>query len=359
MSLSVHIKKKLKNYMLEVELEAEKSCLGLLGASGCGKSMTLKCIAGIEKPDEGRILLNDKVLFDSGKGINLRPQKRKVGYLFQNYALFPRMSVRKNIEMGLSVSGSLKSKEADRLLKQFHLEEVADACPGMISGGQQQRAALARMLAAAPEVLLLDEPFSALDSYLKEYMIQEMKDFLEDYQKTVILVSHSREEIYQMCGKMAVMDQGKIEAMGETAKLFANPRTLQAAKITGCKNLSAAHWIGEHIIYAEDWGINLYVKEKVSREVTHVGIRAHDLVPVYRIPLDNNTKKLQNVMFCKKIRMVEAPFEHYIILENTVPKKRELSPLWWKVPNQIWEQTEKKIPEAIHFPREKIILLHK
>ncbi len=353
MALSVHFKKKLKNYRLEVDLEADESCLGLLGASGCGKSMTLKCIAGIEKPDEGRIVLNDTVLFDSEKRTNLRPQKRKVGYLFQNYALFPTMSIRKNIEMGLKQTGMQKKEEVNRLIRQFHLEEFADAYPGMISGGQQQRAALARMIAASPEVLLLDEPFSALDSYLKEYMIQEMQDFLAQCQKTVIMVSHSREEIYQMCQKMAVMNQGKIEAMGETEKLFLHPQTLQAARITGCKNLSAIEKIDRRRIYATEWGVTLETREEVLDDVTHVGIRAHDLVPIYENPKGIGGQ--ENVMICRKKRIVEAPFEHYIILENTMTK--ETSPLWWKVPNQIWKETGEQVPGGVLLPPDKLILL--
>ena len=171
MALSVHIKKKLKDFELAVDFDMEEGIVGFLGSSGCGKSMTLKCIAGIETPDDGRIVLDDEVLFDKKAGIDLSPQKRKVGYLFQNYALFPHMTVRQNIEAGLEASGKSKQEKKDiveRLLEQFHIKELENSYPVRISGGQQQRAALARMMAAEPKFLLLDEPFSALDTYLKE-----------------------------------------------------------------------------------------------------------------------------------------------------------------------------------------------
>ena len=190
MALSVHIKKKLKDFELAVDFDMDEGIVGFLGSSGCGKSMTLKCIAGIETPDEGRIVLDDEVLFDKKSGINLSPQKRKVGYLFQNYALFPHMTVKQNIEAGLAASGKSKQEKkeiVERLLEQFHIKELENSYPVRISGGQQQRAALARMMAAEPKFLLLDEPFSALDAYLKEKLMQEMMTSLTHFKKRVII----------------------------------------------------------------------------------------------------------------------------------------------------------------------------
>lgn len=190
--------------------------MGFLGASGCGKSMTLKCIAGIETPDEGRIVLNDRVLFDSEKKVNLSPQKRKVGYLFQQYALFPHMTVRQNVEAGLSGSGrtfsSGKEKNAfvERLLEQFHIPELADALPARLSGGQQQRVALVRILASKPQAILLDEPFSALDSSLKLELELELESMLEGFGGTVLWVSHDRSEVERHCRQVAVMESGNV-----------------------------------------------------------------------------------------------------------------------------------------------------
>lgn len=178
MSLFVEIEKQLGNFHLDVRFQAETETLALLGASGCGKSMTLKCIAGIMTPDRGRIVLNGRVLFDSEARIDLPPQQRRVGYLFQNYALFPTMTVEKNILCGIR-SGSKAEKAAalSATLHRFRLEGLEKRYPAQLSGGQQQRVALARILCSQPEVILLDEPFSALDSYLKWDLELKLSDF--------------------------------------------------------------------------------------------------------------------------------------------------------------------------------------
>ena len=145
MAVSVDIEKKLHGFTLKVKLESDGSPMGILGASGSGKSMTLRCIAGIQTPDSGRIVVNDKVLFDSEKKINLKPQERKVGYLFQNYALFPTMTVEKNIACGYRGDKKhLKAKVAD-YIERYQLNGLEKRYPGQLSGGQQQRVALARI----------------------------------------------------------------------------------------------------------------------------------------------------------------------------------------------------------------------
>ena len=172
MAIDVEIKKKTGNFCLEVKFCAEEEIFALLGASGCGKSMTLKCIAGIETPDEGHIILNGRVLFDSEKKINIIPQKRKVGYMFQDYALFPNMTVEKNIMAGMGKHPSVEIVQ--NYIERFQLNGLENRLPAQLSGGQKQRVALARMMAAEPEILLLDEPLSALDSYLKWQMEEEL-----------------------------------------------------------------------------------------------------------------------------------------------------------------------------------------
>ena len=166
MGLLVDIRKDFGPFRLNVNFEAGEGVTGLLGASGCGKSVTLRCIAGVERPDSGHIELNGRVLFDSKRRIDLSPQRRRVGCLFQNYALFPNMTVAANIAAGVRERGKRRA-ETERRMASFRLEECRGKYPRQLSGGQQQRAALARILASRPEALLLDEPFSALDSYLK------------------------------------------------------------------------------------------------------------------------------------------------------------------------------------------------
>ena len=167
MNLVVNIEKRLRDFTLRTNFTLTDTTLALLGASGSGKSMTLKCIAGLETPDRGQIVLNGRTLYDSSAGVNLPPQERSVGYLFQNYALFPNMTVRENIIFALDGSREEKERLLAENVARFSLEGLEDARPSALSGGQQQRVAFARILARGADVLLLDEPLSALDTHLK------------------------------------------------------------------------------------------------------------------------------------------------------------------------------------------------
>lgn len=208
--LEVQIYKKLAEFDLDASFQVDDNILGLMGASGSGKSMTLKCIAGIETPDQGRIVLNGRVLFDSEKKINVPIQKRNVGYMFQSYALFPNMNVYENISVGLRAR---KVKDVDivvqKVMQQFRVFELASRYPKQLSGGQRQRVALARLMAYEPDVLLLDEPFSALDEDLKEDLLQELKSELQ-ISKPVIFVSHDKEEVNELCDLNYKIKQGEI-----------------------------------------------------------------------------------------------------------------------------------------------------
>ncbi len=241
MSLFVEIEKQLGNFHLDVRFQAETETLALLGASGCGKSMTLKCIAGIMTPDRGRIVLNGRVLFDSEARIDLPPQQRRVGYLFQNYALFPTMTVEKNILCGIR-SGSKAEKAAalSATLHRFRLEGLEKRYPAQLSGGQQQRVALARILCSQPEVILLDEPFSALDSYLKWDLELKLSDFLENFSGPILWVSHDRGEVFRNCKRVCVLDQGSSQGTFTLRQLFHEPETEAAARLSGCKNIVEA-----------------------------------------------------------------------------------------------------------------------
>lgn len=215
MLLEVKIRKKLKEFTLDVDFVVKDAVLGLMGSSGSGKSMTLKCIAGIEEPDEGRIVLDGRVLFDSQQGISLKPQQRHIGYMFQSYALFPNMTVKQNILCGLEVRGLSASRQEQclqELLTRFQLQAIAESYPRQISGGQKQRAALARMLGAAPQVILLDEPFSALDTGLKQELRQELQELLQERGGVTILVSHDKQEIELLSASHRKIEQGRFVA---------------------------------------------------------------------------------------------------------------------------------------------------
>ena len=223
MKLQVELEKKVKTGTIQVKFSLENEVLGILGRSGCGKSVTLKCIAGILQPEKGKIQLDDRVLYDSGRNISRKARERRIGYLFQNYALFPNLTVLENICFSLKRSDREGQAYARELMERFYLTEVADSYPAILSGGQQQRTAMARMLAARPEVLLLDEPFSALDSFLRREMEREVLEVLKSFGGVSILVSHNKEEIRRLTQRCMVMEQGKIAELGRTEEIFARP----------------------------------------------------------------------------------------------------------------------------------------
>ncbi len=270
--LYLDIKKSFGSFKLNIKLEAKDETLALLGGSGCGKSMTLRCIAGIEKPDEGVIILNGRTLFDSKNHINLPPQKRRTGLLFQNYALFPNMTVRENILVGIKKSRQEKLELSDRLMKKFLIDELADRFPSQLSGGQQQRVALARILASEPEIIMLDEPFSALDSYLRWQLEQELSTILSEFSGTTIFVSHNRDEVYRICDRIAVVSAGSIDTVADKWELFKNPVTYTGALLTGCKNISRAKRLSDSEILAEDWGLT-FKTHSADTDINWIGIR--------------------------------------------------------------------------------------
>lgn len=227
MKLTVDINKDYGSFKLSSSFETEDLLTGFLGSSGSGKSMTLKCIAGIVTPDEGYIALDDRVLFDSSKRINTRPKERKVGYLFQNYALFPAMTVKKNICCGLvrEKDREAKKRKYDKAMSLLHLEGLENRLPSQLSGGQAQRVALARIIVSEPDLLLLDEPFSALDAFLRRNLQTELLEVLQNLGKQAVLVTHSAREVRRMTTNLFVMKSGEIIRRGRTEDVFSDPQS--------------------------------------------------------------------------------------------------------------------------------------
>ena len=338
--LKVNIQKELKEFDLDIDFELKNGCLGILGPSGCGKSMTLKSVAGIVDPDNGVVSLTadeETVYFDSSKKINLKPQKRNVGYLFQNYALFPNMTVEENVACGLSKEDD--QKIVSEMIKRFHLEGLEKRYPRQLSGGQQQRVALARILAYGPDVILLDEPFSAMDSFLKEQLRIELVNLLKDFDGFSILVTHNRDEVFQFCDELIVLDEGKVIAKGDTYEIFENPKKVQVARLTGCKNISKIEVIDDYHLKSLDWGVVFEVSEKISPNITHIGIRAHNFSSAKEDDV--------NVLDTRDSTIIEMPFEWEITLANG---------LWWKVDKRIREH-DFEIPEFLKVDPKDIILL--
>jgi len=304
MSIIVDIKKQLGSFSLRVCFEADDCILALLGASGCGKSLTLQCIAGIITPDEGCIIVNDVTLFDSVKRINLPPQKRQVGLLFQNYALFPNMTVAQNIAAGLYRRKEGQREQVQALIESFQLNGLESRYPAQLSGGQQQRTALARMLAAEPKLIMLDEPFSAMDEYLRWQLEQELVSTLERFGGTAIYVSHNRDEVHRICDRVCVLHEGTSEPVVSVAQLFETPQTLSAALLAGCKNYSRiAPSCGQQRTLALDWGCELDFAPPPG--VSHIGAHSHRLVLEARAPM----------MHGQILRMSQSVFSVSVVLQ--------------------------------------------
>lgn len=287
--LFIDIQKRLASFDLDLSFNAAQSTLGILGGSGAGKSMLLRCIAGMESPTKGQIILNGRVLFDAKAGINVPSRDRKIGFLVQNYALFPNMTVAQNIAFGLpkSLSESAVRQRVRSQLEAVHLEGYGDRYPHQLSGGQQQRVALARVLASEPELILLDEPFSALDTHLRSQMEQEVIARLRNFKGVSLFVTHNLEEAYRVCQDLLVLDQGHTLAYGSKYDIFERPGVLGVAQLTGCKNISPTQVLAEQEILAIDWGVRLRVIEPLPDRLAYVGIRAHQIQFVESLETEN------------------------------------------------------------------------
>ncbi|WP_414623948.1 molybdate ABC transporter permease subunit [Calothrix sp. CCY 0018] len=317
-SLIVDIYKQLADFDLQVSFSADNQPLGLLGGSGAGKSMILRCLAGVETPTSGKIILNGRVLFDSEHKINLPSRDRKIGFLVQNYALFPHMTVAQNIAFGLSkgLSNTAIKQQVETQLVALQLAGMGNRYPHQLSGGQQQRVALARALASQPEALLLDEPFSALDTYLRSQLEQEMMAKLADYDGVSLFVTHNMEEAYRICPNLLVLSAGKTIQYASKQEVFENPQTVTVAQITGCKNFSKAVCKEVETVEAVDWGCTLQIIEPIPKNLSYVGIRAH------QITFTNDANR-ENTFPCWLANSIETPHRMTLFLKLHYPAQNK------------------------------------
>ena len=319
--LAVDIEKQLLEYDLQISLQCVDKSVGVLGASGTGKSMLLKCIAGMETPSSGRIVINGKVLFDSAKNINLPSRDRHVGFLFQNYALFPHLTIAQNIAFGLPkglTDLQIKQKVSEQLYR-IDMQGFGDRYPHQLSGGQQQRVALARALVSQPDLLLLDEPFSALDTHLRSQMERELISMLGKYSGTTLFVTHNIEEAYRICTNLLILDHGQVMRYGEKAEVLENPANIETARLTGCKNFSRIKAIDPNLIEALDWECKLQLNYANAKLLTHVGIRAHHITF-----LENSVKNdLPNIIPCWLVRTTETPHRMTLYIKLNTPPSHD------------------------------------
>jgi len=358
MSLQVAIEKNAGGFRLAVEFSADGAALGLLGPSGSGKTMTLRAIAGLETPDRGRIVLQGRVLFDSVRGINVPARARRIGLLFQNYALFPHLSVAENIAFGLrSLPAAERNRRVAEQLAAARLDGLADRYPATLSGGEQQRVALARALAIEPAALLLDEPFSALDTHLRGALERQLRDTLGRYRGSTLFVSHNLEEAYRVCEKLVVLANGSVAAQGPKEEIFRHPPTIEVARVTGCKNYSRARRLDDGRVEALDWACTLRVAQEFAKTPQHVAIRAHHVrVHPPRNFADGHS---ENIFPCWLAAMTETPFRVTLDLRIGSPAASPADfHLQAEVFKQEWESfRDLPQPWAIELAADRVFLL--
>jgi molybdate transport system permease protein len=317
-ALEIDLEKRLERSTLRVRLRAGRGAVGILGPSGAGKSMTLRLIAGVVEPDGGRIVLNRRVLFDSATGENVRPALRRIGIVFQDYALFPHMTVAENVGFGLS---ALTEPERRRLvarhLQRMHIAELAERTPGEISGGQRQRVAIARCLAMEPDALLLDEPFAALDPHLRRQTEEQLRETLAEYKGAVLFVTHDMEEAFRFCSELVVLDGGRVIASGPRNELFDRPRSVAAARLTGCKNIVAARRVGLDRIAVDAWQCELRTAISIPDGLTHIGVRSHQITVAAEREME--TAAGENSFPAWLVGASEAPHEMTLYLRLHAP----------------------------------------
>ena len=330
-TLDVELEKALENFSLKVGFSTGKGAVGLLGASGAGKSMTLRMIAGVVTPDRGRIVLNGRVLFDSGEGTNIAAAQRGIGVVFQDYALFPHMTVAWNVGFGLSaLAAGERQAMVQKQLERMSIAELADRYPAEISGGQRQRVALARCMAIKPDALLLDEPFAALDPHLRRQTEEQLRETLAGYTGAVVFITHDMEEAFRFCSDLLVLDSGRVIASGGKHQLFEHPQTVAAARLTGCKNIVAARRIGANRIGVAAWDCELETVEPVPEALTHVGVRSH------QIGLAGAASGV-NAFKCRQVSTSEAPHEMTLYLRlHSAAHEGDLAHLQADVPKDVW-----------------------
>lgn len=363
MSLYVDIRKRFPDFELDVKTEIGDETLGFLGASGCGKSLTMRCIAGIETPDEGKIVVNDKVFFDSKEKIDLTPQERKTALLFQNYMLFPNLTVEQNVAAGIDKGTS--KEEVKRIVSEelvrFGLEGHEKRYPSQLSGGQQQRVALARMLAAKPSILMLDEPFSALDAHLKGILEQNLVDLFDKFDGTILYVSHDIDEALRFCDKIAVVEGGRILEIDSGDELTENPKSAAAIKLSGCKNCVEVNRVSEHEIEVPNWGIQLTYERIVPEETRYLGVRAFSIKEVDGPGENCFEVVVDRVSDSRFDRTALLSFKNSSIPIDDADEMKVLnSLLYWRINKGIGHH--KKLPERgdriwVHIPTKKTYLV--
>jgi molybdate transport system ATP-binding protein len=276
-----------RDFELDLAVALPPGIIILFGPSGAGKTTTLDCIAGLVQPDEGRIATREQILFDSTLGIDLPPQLRRVGYVFQDLALFPHLTVQGNVEFGLSrLASEQRQPRSAAILESFRIAHLRERRPGEISGGERQRVALARALVVDPTILLLDEPLAALDAVTKSKIVDDLRAWNQEHHVPIVYVTHSREEVFALGEQAIVLENGRVIAQGTPHQVMSAPRLETVAQLAGFENIFDATVIAAHeergTMVCRLFGTKVEIETPLVRAdvglALRVGIRAGDIL---------------------------------------------------------------------------------
>lgn len=357
-ALDVQIEKQLADFTLEVAFRTSERPLSVLGASGAGKTMLLRCIAGIENPIRGRVVLNDRTLFDAEKRIAVPARDRQIGMLFQNYALFPRRTVAENLAFGFADDDRVRrDRKVSSLVERMQLGGLESRYPRELSGGEQQRVALGRALGIEPQALLLDEPLAALDTHLRSQVEMQLQNTFAAYRRPVLLVTHNIEEAYRLGEDLLVLVRGKVAAFGPKDEIFQRPPSAEVARLTGCKNISRARMNADGSVGALDWGCRLRVGHSIAKAPKYVGIRAHHIDFIEAGGAQAGT---ENVFPCHLSQSSETPFRItlFLALDSRTDTANE-TPLQAEVPKEKWQRfRDSPFPWHVRLAPESLFLMN-
>jgi molybdate transport system ATP-binding protein/molybdate transport system permease protein len=368
MALTVQITKRLPEFELDVSLMAASEPVAILGPSGAGKSMLLGCIAGIERPDRGRISLGERALFDAEQHIQVPARERRVGMLFQGDSLFPHRTVAENIAFGLhGLPAEERARRMATWVERTHLRGLEHRRPRELSGGEQQRTALARALATEPEALLLDEPLSALDTHLRGQVETQLQETFAAFGRPALLVTHNIEEAYRLGHQLLVLSRGRVAALGPKEQIFRRPPTRAAAQLTGCKNLSQARMVADGQIEAADWSCKLGIAPEsqgaAGRTPAFVGIRAHHLefagVDFDEASAVSSGSAARNIFPSWPVRVSETPFRVTLFLRlHEAPTDGAPHHLQAEVYKEKWRKfRDRPLPWRVRLAPEALFLM--
>jgi molybdate transport system ATP-binding protein len=361
--LNARIKKAFKpgadsaGFTLDVELTAAQGVTVLFGPSGAGKTLMLDSIAGFVKPDEGRIMLDDEILYDGAAGVFLAPQKRNCGYVFQNYALFPHMTLRENLGFAAERRPRLeRHRRVADMLEKFRLTEVAGRKPHEVSGGQRQRCSIARALIAEPKLLLLDEPATGLDAPLRAELYDALRRVEEDFKTPMLLVTHDLSECFELGEEVLIVNQGRVVQRGAPRFVLDEPANLEVARLLGAFNLLEAEIVtldpgrNSSRLRAGEFELNgPYFKGHFKGDRVTLCVRPEQLTAAAR-----DGKLAANQIPAELARVVERP--HGLRLEFTSPafSSTSANSLRVNVSRADYERLKETRAWVVEFPAESM-----